>query len=141
MFISYGDVSSENFKVSVGAPEGSVLAALLFRLHIHFLISYFPQITCHLFADDLLMVINGALEKRLSVNVKYIQEQANKVLKSLEKFSDDHILPVNIKKTKAMLIHSAVNAEKLNIYYKDVKIEYVIKFKYLGVELGTKLGL
>ena len=53
MFISHGDASSEKFRVFVGAPQGSVLATLLFRLHIHFLVSYFPQITRHLFADDL----------------------------------------------------------------------------------------
>ena len=127
--------------VFVGAPQGSVLAALLFRLHIHFLVPYFPQITCHLFADDLAIVIYGAIEKRLSDNIRYIQEQANMILKSLEKFSDNHILPVIIKKTKAMLVHSAMNVEKSDIYYENVKIEYVQKFKYLGVELGTKLGL
>ena len=141
MFISHGDASSEKFRVYVGAPQGSVLAALLFRLHIHFLLSYFPQITCHLYADDLSMVIYGAIEKRLSDNIRHIQNQANKILISLEKFSDNHILPVNKKRTKAMLVHSAVNVEKPDIYYKNVKIEHVQKFKYLGVELGTKLGL
>ena len=87
------------------------------------------------------MVIYGAIEKRLSDNIRFIQEQANKILKSLEKFPDNHILPVNIKKTKAMLVHIAVNVEEPDIYYENVKIEYVQKFKYLGVELGTKLGL
>ncbi|CAF1042490.1 unnamed protein product [Didymodactylos carnosus] len=93
----------ENLDMSVellGAPQGSVLAALLFRLHIHFLTSYFLQITIHLFADDLTMIIKGALETRLSKNIEYPEYQAKKVLKSLEKFADDHILAMNVLKTK-----------------------------------------
>jgi hypothetical protein len=141
MRVSHGDANSKLFPVLVGAPQGSVLAALLFRLHIHFLPSYFPQIVCHLFADDLTMIIKGALEMRLSANIKYLESQAKRVLKSLENFSDNHILPVNVSKTKAMLVHSAVNVSKPDIKYKDVKIEYVTSFKCLGIELGTKLGM
>ncbi|CAF3412718.1 unnamed protein product [Rotaria socialis] len=141
MFISHGDMKSKIFSISVGAPQGSVLAALLFRLHVFFLPSYFPEINCHLFADDLTMVIKGALEKKLSDNLIYIQNQAKIVLQSLEKFAYDHNLPVNTKKTKAMLIHSTVAVEKPDLFYKNVKIEYVKTYKFLGVEIGTKLGL
>ncbi|UJR12216.1 hypothetical protein I4U23_016393 [Adineta vaga] len=40
------------------APQGSILAATLFRLHIHFLPTIFFQATSHLFADDLALVIS-----------------------------------------------------------------------------------
>ncbi|CAF4375739.1 unnamed protein product, partial [Rotaria magnacalcarata] len=141
MFMSHGDMKSKIFSISVGAPQGSVLAALLFRLHVFFLPSYFPEINCHLFADDLTMVIKGAMEKKLSDNLIYIQNQAKIVLQSLEKFAYEHNLPVNTKKTKAMLIHSTVAVEKPELFYKNVKIEYVKTYKFLGVEIGTKLGL
>ena len=39
-----------------------------------------------------------------------------------------------------MLIHSAVATEKPKIEYKNTSIEYVKSFKYLGIEIGTKLG-
>jgi hypothetical protein len=141
MSASHGDAKSRLFSVLVGAPQGSVLAALLFRLHIQFLPSYFLQIMCHLFVDDLTIIIKGALEIRLSVNIKYSEAQAKGVLKSLEKFSDDHILPINVSKTKAMIVHSAVVCSKPEIKYKEVNIEYVTSFKFLGVEIGTKLGM
>ncbi|CAF3974199.1 unnamed protein product [Rotaria sp. Silwood2] len=141
MFINHGNAKSKTFKVSVGAPQGSVLAALLFRLHILFLPSYFPQIICHLFAHGLTIVFKRALEKRLSDYLINIQNQAKIVLNLLEKYADDHILPVNIKKTKVMLVHSAVAVNKPEIYYKNIKIEYVKTFKLLGVEIGTKIGL
>ncbi|CAM4791024.1 unnamed protein product [Rotaria magnacalcarata] len=140
MTISHGDAESRVIGIFLGAPQGSVLAALLFRIHIHFLPGYFTQIVSHLFADDLTIVIKGALERRLSDNIKYLEKQAEDILKSLEKFADDYILPVNISKTKAMVIHSAVATDKPKIEYKNVPIKYVKSFKYLGIEIGTKLG-
>jgi len=41
MSVSRGDAKSRFFSVLVGTPQGSVLAALLFPLHIQFLPSYF----------------------------------------------------------------------------------------------------
>ncbi len=58
---------------------------------------------------------------------------------TLAKFADDHILPVNIEKTKIMLIHSAVAPSRPWVEYKNVQIEYVNNFKCLGVDIGTKL--
>ncbi len=68
---------------------------------------------CHLFADDFTIIIKGALEMRLSANIKYLESQAKGVLSSLEKFSDDHILPINVSKTKAMIVHNAVACSKI----------------------------
>ena len=141
MSVSQGEAKSRSFPVRVGAPQGSVLAALLFRLHIHFLPLHFPQIDCHLFADDLTMIIKGGLESKLSVNVRCLEAQAKIVLNSLERFSDDHLLPVNQSKTKAMLVHSAVSVPKPKVKYKGKDIEFVTSFKCLGVEIGTKLGM
>ena len=131
---------SRLFSVQVGAPQGSVLAALLFRLHLHFLPVHFPLSVNHLFADDLTIIMKEASKKRLSDNIKDLQCQAKIVLKELENFSENYLLPVNVAKTKAMLVHNAINVSKPEIEYKGVPIEYVTNFKCLGVHIGTKLG-
>ena len=141
MTITHGNEESRLIDISMGAPQGSILAALLFRLTIHYLPSYIAKVDTHLFADDLTIIVKGALEKRLSENVRYIEKQARPVMKSLEKFSNDYLLSVNISKTKAMMIHSAVTAEQPKVKYKGSLIEYVNNFKFLGVEIGTKLGM
>jgi hypothetical protein len=140
MRVSHGKAKSRLFSISVRARQGSVLAALLFRLHVHFLPLHFPQIVNHLFADDLTLIIKGALEKRLMDNIRYLRVQAKEVLKILESFSENYLLPVNVAKTKAMLVHNAVVVSKPEIEYKGVPIEYVTNFKCLGVHIGTKLG-
>jgi hypothetical protein len=73
-------------------PQGSVLSATLFRLHIHFL----PKVC----ADDLVLVIKGSIEKKLSQNIDDIEKQAKITMKLLEKFSKDLSLSVNAKKSK-----------------------------------------
>ncbi|CAF5194686.1 unnamed protein product, partial [Rotaria magnacalcarata] len=127
-------------KMDVGAPQGSVLAATLFRLHVHFLSSYFLGLAVHIFADDLAIVIPGSREKRFSLNVKEIQEKPKIVMKQLEKFSNDLILPVNVNKTKTLPVHNAVSSTYPVVSYKNLTIEYVKIFKYLGVYISAKLG-
>jgi hypothetical protein len=108
MIISHEDVESRLMRISLGAPQGSVLAAILFRIHIQFLTPYFAQINSYLFADDLTLVIKEAVELKMSDNIEYLERQANSVLLRLERLAEDHILPVNVTKTKSMIIHSAV---------------------------------
>ncbi len=140
MRVSHGEAKSRLFPILIGAPQGSVLAALLFRLHVHFLPLHFPQIVSHLFADDLTLIMKSESEKCLSDNIEYLQSQAKTVLNILEKFSDNYILPVNVAKTKSMLVHNTVNVSKPEIEYKGIQIEYLINLKCLGVHIGAKLG-
>jgi hypothetical protein len=140
LYISFGEANSRIIKMNIGAPQGSVLAATLFRLHVHFLPSFFHDLAVHMFADDLAIIIPGSLEKRLSHNIEEIQKRAKVVMEQLEKYSNDLLLPVNVSKTKALLVHSAVSPSYPIIQYKNQNIEYVKSFKYLGVYISTKLG-
>jgi hypothetical protein len=45
--IHFGNVVSRVIEMLVGAPQGSVLGATLFRLHVHFLPSFFFQLVSH----------------------------------------------------------------------------------------------
>lgn len=138
--IHFGDAKSRTIPMFVGAPQGSVLAASLFRLHVHHLPSFFFSLVSHMFADDLAIHITGDLEKRFSLNIPVLEARAKFALNQLSKFANDNILPVNINKTKAMLVHSVVAPPKPKIQYNGQEIEIVDKFKYLGVSISTKLG-
>jgi hypothetical protein len=140
MSIHYGNNVSRRIKISVGAPQGSVLAATLFRIHVHYLPQYFMNMAVHLFADDLAITISGSLEKKFSENIVEVEAQARIAMDILSKYSYEYILPVNIDKTKALLVHSVVAPPYPVITYRNVNIGFVNKFKYLGVEITTKLG-
>ena len=101
---------------------------------------YFLRFCSHLFADDLALLLKGSLEKRLSQNITELEEQAKIAMKALSALSENYLLPVNVKKTKAMIIHSAVARSIPKIVFQNQPIEFVSCFKYLGVEIRTKLG-
>lgn len=138
--IHYGDAVSRAINVQVGAPQGSILAATLFRLHIHFLPTVFFQLTTHLFADDLAILITGSLDRKFSLNIAYLEERAKEAMIILEKYAVNKILPVNVNKSKALLIHNVIAPSIPKVKYKDQYIEFVPSFKYLGVTIITKLG-
>ncbi len=81
MTIHHGDAISKQIKIFSGAPQGSVLSATLFRLHIHFLSKIFAQFSSHLFADDVALIIKGSIEKKLSQNIVDIEKQAEVAMK------------------------------------------------------------
>ncbi|CAF4300227.1 unnamed protein product [Rotaria sp. Silwood2] len=140
MAIHHGESISRTIQIFSGAPQGSVLSATLFRLHIHFLPKTLARFCSHLFADDLALIIKGSIEKKFSQNIKDLEQQANIAMKSLENFSKNLILPVNIKKTKMMLVHSILSPSYPKVFFKNEIIEIVSSFKYLGVEIRTKMG-
>ena len=138
--IHFRSEKSRTIPMKRGVPQGSVLAATLFRLYIHFLSDQLSGCITHLFADDMVMVLNGSLEKKFSTNILEVEAKADIFLKKLEKFSDDMIFPVNVSKTKAMLIHNIVAPPYPQIRFKNIPIEFVKCYKYLGVNISVKLG-
>lgn len=140
MAIHVGDAISRTINIHVGTPKGSVLAPTLFRLQVHFLPVSFRNLTCHLFVDDLVIIIPGALENKFSSNIMLLEKQAETAMRILERYSSDYILPVNSAKTKALLVHNVVAPPYPNVRYKETDIEIVSSFKYLVVHITTKIG-
>ena len=137
--IYYGNERSKSIPMKVGTPQGSVLDATLFRIHILLLSKYLFGTMFHLFADDLVLILAGSLENQFSENVKELEQRATSTLKKLENFADDLLLPANLTKTKAILVHDVVAPPYPRVYYKTQQIEYVQKFRYLGVTIFAKL--
>ena len=126
--------------MKVGTPQRSVLGVALLRIHILLLPKYLFGTMFHLFADDLVLILTGSLENKFSENVKELEQRAAGILKKLENFADDLLLPVNAAKTKAMLVRNVVAPPYPPVYYKTQQIEYVQKFRYLGATISAKLG-
>ena len=110
-------------------------------MHIHLLPSFFFALVSQLFADDLVIQISGDLEKRVSRNILVLEERAKIVLESLKKFADDKMLPVNVNKTKEMLVHSVVSPSRPKIEFNNQPVQFVKSFKYLEVTITVKLWL
>jgi len=82
----------------------------------------------------------SAVEKKLCHNIAELEVQASIVMDILSKYSYDYILPVNIDKNNTLLVHSVVAPQYPLITYRNTTIKFVKKFKYLCVQITTKLG-
>ena len=91
-------------------------------------------------ADDLAIQISNDLERRFSLNIMELERRAKVVLEQLGIFADNNIFPINVSKTKALLVHNGVAPLKPKLEFRRQQIEYVKSFKYLGVTISTKLG-
>jgi hypothetical protein len=63
MKIQCGEAPSRKINIHIGASQGLVLGAILFRLHLHFLPKLFLRFNTHLFADDLAILIKSSMQK------------------------------------------------------------------------------
>ena len=110
-----------------------MIAATVFKLHVHLLYKYINGITFHLFVNDLVLIFASSLEKKFSKNTHEVEILAAREMIQLENFPIDYLRPVNVENTKSMLVHSIVS-------YQWQDIALVRKFRYLGVNVTVKLG-
>ena len=93
VLIPYDEELSRMIKMNVAAPQGSILATTLFRLHVHFLLAIFMNSPIHIFAVGLAVVIAGSLETRFSLNTIDLEKRAQLVKKQLETCANSNTTP------------------------------------------------
>ena len=111
-----------------GVPQGSVISPTLFNIHIDDLDAYVPEeleVSTHKYADDCTQ--SECIMKRKCSNMQ-------KVLDSVQNWSNTNKMKLNAKKTKDMWIcFGKSNPQPPNLYIGDNMIERVDTFKLLGV--------
>ena len=130
--IKLGERLSEAINPNRGVRQGCILSPLLFHIYLadlprrleHILFSQAPKIgnnrlSCIVWADDL--VIFSETEEGL-----------NSMLAELAAYTEENALTINIDKTKAMIFNKTGRLIKRNFKYKNVNIETVREYKYLG---------
>ena len=130
------EIEPVSLQINQSTPQGAVLSTLLFLIVIDDLICQLKQqhkINQTVFADDIAILCHGTSRRTL-------EQEMNKVIKSIEEWGIISKTSFNEKKTKAMIFTHLQREKEIQLTMNGSKIELTNRFKYLGVTLDTKLS-
>ena len=73
-YVAFGEKTSTMFNINIGLPQGSNLSPYLFIVFHCDLINCLGAHSCHLFADDLSVLIKPPILKELVQMIQYIEK-------------------------------------------------------------------
>ena len=134
--VKLGDVFSHLACVSIGVPQGSVLAPLLFLIFIN---DMSPVAKCNLFlyADNTCFIIQHK-------DVNGIRKQLNEDFENIGDWFDDNKVSIHFDddEIKSILFPSKFKIKKirkLHVRYGDIQIKQHFKVKYFGCMLDETM--
>ena len=139
--VVFGRHETKKFKIQIGRPQGSSLSPYIFVVYHSDLVKQIGAHSCHIFADDLSVLIRAPIEKKLNPLVKYLQNQGNLISKRISDYSEKWKQPINVDKTAIHLFHSQITVRPIEVRMLGKKLKQVSSFKYLGFTWTSKLSL
>lgn len=140
-YVEYGEITSQIFNINIGLPQGSSLSPYLFIVFHSDLTNYLGAHSCHLFADDLCVLIKPPIMKNLGPMIDYLEKEGTRVCKQVSTYSKKWKQPLNVSKTVVQLFHTQVKRPVVNVTLDGNQIELVKEFKYLGFTWTDRLSL
>jgi exonuclease III len=134
-YIESSGYTSIMMDIDTGVPQGSILGPLLFLIYINDFSKASEHFDMINFADDTALVSN--LRTTTNLTSQKIESELNKVSDWLKV----NKLSINVKKTKAMVFHSArkkVTTPTIKLH--NEQIEFVDSLSYLGIVLDRHLS-
>ena len=131
-----GTISESTCDITIGAPQGSILAPLLYLIYVNDLYMCLKKSEAILFADDTNLLI-----KAKSMNSLY--DIANQELKNINEWMICNKLMVNDDKSNYIIFHNNCNDTELLQYCINLgsaKIDRVKCTKFLGIKIDEKLS-
>lgn len=130
--VNINGIHSEELKIKLGVPQGSILGPILFLLFINDLKDVGLRGKMFLYADDIATVYHDQSYTGLETAI-------NQDLKMLSCYMRNSRLALNVSKTQYMIFNTPSNIF-LKIEYDSLGLQRADKFKYLGVTLDVKLN-
>ena len=118
--------------VTVGVPQGSILAPILFVLFMNDISQHLKNSCCNVYADDVVIYTSSPNINEASLN---LQSDLN----TLCMWYNRNKLKINADKTKVMVLSPSKHYD-LEIYIDQIRIEQVHTMRYLGVLIDEKLN-
>ncbi|CAM4981949.1 unnamed protein product [Rotaria socialis] len=107
-YVEYGEITSQIFSINIGLPQGSSLSPYLFIVFHSDLTNYLGAHSCHLFADDLCVLIKPPIMKKLGSMIDYLEKEGEAVNGYVVLTVDR---PLKTKSIDVKLIGQRINTE------------------------------
>lgn len=131
--VGLGGLTSEEYEIPLGTPQGSVLGPLLFLLYVNDLPNHVKGGKIFMYADDTSIVISHK-------DVNVVNETVSTVLTQFSKWCESNHLIVNYSKTKYVHFTGQYRDPlNLNIRYQNSILVASQAVKFLGTTVDMKL--
>ena len=132
--VKLNNVLSDNFPVSFGTPQGSVLGPLLYILFANDLPKYLKFASSIMFADDTTIYISGK-------NLKFLYRKMNDDLKRISQWFTKNSLTLNVDKSFYVLFKTKKKLVNYhgNIIMGGTSVKQADSVKFLGVHIDQHL--
>ena len=121
--------SISGINIHLGVPQKSVLRPIFFLIYINDL-TYTSDLKVTLYANDSVLSLAHK-------NIHFLQKDLDQNLQNVDRWLKNNQLPVNVEKTKFMLLTKS--KKTLDVFIKGSKIEQTKSIKYLGILIDDKL--
>jgi len=139
-YVNYENTSSSKLPLSVGIPQGAILAPLLFAIYINDLPNVSNLFTPLSYADDTTLIATSNTFTSPLTNLP----NHNLINQELNKYTDwlsVNKLSINVTKTKGMAFKTTnKKLHPLNLTINDTPIEIVEEFNFLGITIDHQLN-
>ena len=131
-FVQIKDFKSNDCQITKGVPQGSILGPLLFCLFINDIVMAVDTDVV-LFADDAAFFVKAP-------TLEILYERILKLFSDLHIYLEKSKLVPNLTKSKLMYFNSRPVPVLQDILFNGHVIEWVEKFKYLGLTITNKMS-
>ena len=132
-FVEIGSTKSNEGKISMGVPQGSIVSPALFLLFINDLPDFSKKFKTTLFADDTTLTLSGK-------HYGDLVEECNSELNKLVSWTNQNKLQINSKKTELIIFTNKVfTSTNSDVQFCGENLNFGNSCKFLGVSLNNSL--